>query len=87
MKLCFLFNMGPICKQRAIAVIALWLLHQYMMILWFHFLEHKVADKKMWRSERHIQAQLPHVIVILHKTLGLFLRKCSKWKFSARGLH
>lgn len=44
MGLCFLFNMGSVCKQRAIAVIILWLFHQYMMILWFHFLEHKVKD-------------------------------------------
>lgn len=46
MGLYFLFNMGSVCKQRAIAVITLWLFHQYMMISWFHFLEHKVADKR-----------------------------------------
>lgn len=78
--------MRSVCRQRALAVISLWLFHQYMMIWWFHFLEHKVAAKKMW-LERQVQAKLPQVIVILHKALGLFLRKCSKWKFSARGLH
>lgn len=39
--------MVSVCRKRAIAISTLWLLYQCKINVWFHFLEHKEADKKV----------------------------------------